>query len=507
MQRSIPEDEGLPSAALAAFVNRFFSLEWTHGLVVLRHGRVVAEAYRRPCSPADRHQMFSLSKSFASTAMGIALGEGLVKSLDEPVVSFFPEFDSPRVTERMRRTTLRHLLTMSSGRNACGLWGERYATLLEEFDRDHGDDMRAVAERFASGREYFGNDRSFVQNLLEDELPLEPGTQFVYDTSATLLVGAVVRKVSGMRLSDYLRDRLFRPLGIPDEATWDRTPDGEDFAGIGLNLTVREIAAAGQLWLRGGVLPDGRRLVPAEYLAEATSRQIDNDAPGRNPDWCQGYGFQFWRCRHGAFRADGAAGQLCVMLPDQDAVVAATAGVTNMQRELDAIWEDLLPAFRATPLPRDPAAVARLREAENSQAFDFGPVGASNPAFPMGDVQRLSAGRNVYGVAGITVEQDAGGVSIGLLFGDGHVDELRAGWDAPRTSLLCRLAQGHTFETFARARWTSPEALEVTVAVPRSTSFLNLALDLGHGILRCHANIWFAHPRLANAEIPLSPVP
>lgn len=495
----------MSSSSLARFIERFFSLEWTHGLAVLRHGRLVAEAYRRPCSPADRHQLFSLSKSFTSTALGIAMGEGLVKSLDEPLVSFFPEFDSPRVTGRMRRTTLRNLLTMSSGRSACGLWGARYVALQEDFDRRHGDDMRAVAERFASGREYFADDRAFVQNLLEDELPLEPGERFVYDTSATFLIGAVVAKVSGMRLSEYLRDRLFRPLGIPDEATWDRTPDGEDFAGIGLNLTVREIAAAGQLWLRGGILPDGRRLVPAEYVAEATAKQIDNYAPTSNPDWREGYGFQFWRCRHDAFRGDGAAGQLCVMLPAQDAVVAATAGVTNMQRELDAIWEELLPAFHDAPLPHDSAAVARLREAENAQSFDFGPVGAPNPAVPAGEILRFDAGRNVYGVSGITLEQDAGGVTMGILFGDGHVDELRAGWDEPRVSLLSRLAQGHSFESFARARWTSPEVLAVTVAVPRSTSFLELSLDLGRPVLRCHANIWFAHSKLADAEIPLSP--
>ena len=148
-----PEREGVNSSRLADFVDRFFSLEWTHGLVVLRHGRVVAECYRDLCSPADRHQLFSLSKSFASTAVGIALGEGLIPSLDAPLVSFFPEFLSPKVTERMRRVTLRHLLTMGMGRASCGFWGDRYAALHEAFEREHGSDMRAVAARFASGRE------------------------------------------------------------------------------------------------------------------------------------------------------------------------------------------------------------------------------------------------------------------------------------------------------------------------------------------------------------------
>lgn len=128
-----PESEGVSSARLAEFVDRFFSLRWTHGLVVLRHGRVVAECYRELCSPADRHQLFSLSKSFTSSAVGIALGEGLIPSLDAPLVSFFPEYDSPRVTDRMRRVTLRHLLCMGMGRASCGLWGDRYDRLHREF--------------------------------------------------------------------------------------------------------------------------------------------------------------------------------------------------------------------------------------------------------------------------------------------------------------------------------------------------------------------------------------
>ena len=500
-----PEREGVNSSRLADFVDRFFSLEWTHGLVVLRHGRVVAECYRDLCSPADRHQLFSLSKSFASTAVGIALGEGLIPSLDAPLVSFFPEFLSPKVTERMRRVTLRHLLTMGMGRASCGFWGDRYAALHEAVEREHGSDMRAVAARFASGREYFADDRPFVQNLLEDELADEPGSRFTYNTAATFLAGAVVAKVSGERLSEYLRPRLFRPLGIPDEATWDRTPDGFDFAGVGLNLAVREIAAAGQLWLRGGVLPDGRRLVPASYLAEATAKQIDNAGPGRSPDWCQGYGYQFWRCRHGAFRGDGASGQICVMLPEQDAVVAATGGLANMQRELDAVWETLLPAFSGAPLPENPAGVARLREAERSQRFDLGPDGApSATAGAFDRVRRFACAPNALGLAAVSFAQDGAGATFEFEFGDGATDVLRAGYAAPRSSVLRRIATGHAFEAFAKASWISPLVLHAKVAMPRTTTFLDLDLDLAAKTFRSSANIWFAHPWLSKVETALS---
>ena len=505
-----PESEGVSSARLADFVDRFFALKWTHGLVVLRHGRVVAECYRGLCSPADRHQLFSLSKSFTSSAVGIALGEGLIPSLDAPLVSFFPEFDSPKVADRMRRVTLRHLLSMGMGRASCGLWGDRYDRLRREFAEAHGADMRAVAERFASGLEFFGDGEPVVKHLLEDELRDEPGSRFEYNTGATFLLSAVLQKVAGRRLPDYLRTRLFDPLGIARDVVWDDLPGSGGIAlgGAGLNLTVREIAAAGDLWLRGGILRDGRRLIPAAYMAEATAKRIDNAGPGRNPEWSQGYGYQFWRCRHGAFRGDGASGQLAVMLPEQDAVVAATAGVCGMQEELDVIWEHLLPAFADAPLPADPAGLARLREAEHGQRFDLGPAGAPSPALPFGETRRFACAPNPFGLVSLALSQDAGGAALEFGFGDGLVDVFRAGYAAPRASQLRRLASGHSFGAFARAAWTAPGKLQLKAAVPCSTSFFMMELDLAAPSFRSRTPIWFAHPWLEDVAVPLaSPAP
>ena len=507
MLTAIPEAEGVSSAKLADFVDRFFALEWTHGLVVLRHGRVVAECYRDLCSPADRHQLFSLSKSFTSSAVGIARGEGLLPSLDAPLVSFFPEFDSPKVTDRMRRVTLRNLLSMGMGRASCGLWGDRYDRLHREFAASPAaSDMRAVAERFASGLEFFDDGGPVVKHLLEDELRDEPGSRFEYNTGATFLLSAVLQKVTGQRLPDYLRTRLFDPLGIARDVVWDDLPGSGGIAlgGAGLNLTVREIAAAGDLWLRGGVLRDGRRLIPAAYLAEATAKQIDNAGPGRAPEWAQGYGFQFWRCRHGAVRGDGASGQLCVLLPAHDAVVAATAGVCGMQDELDVIWDRLLPAFADAPLPADPSGLARLRDAETSQRFDLGPAGAPSPALPFGESRRFRCEPNPFGLASLALSQDAGGATLEFEFGDGLVDALRAGYAAPRASQLRRLASGHSFGAFARAAWLAPDRLQLKAAVPCSTSFFTMELDLAAPSFRSRTPIWFAHPWLNDVAIPLA---
>lgn len=504
LKGAIPEDEGVSSKKLSEFVNRFFELEWPHGLVVLRHGRVIAEAYRHPCSPADRHQLFSLSKSFTSTAIGIALGEGAIKSLDEPIVSFFPEYDSPAIAPRMRRVTLRHLLTMSMGRESCGLWGDRYARLADDFRASpEASDMRAVASRFAHGDECFGNGRPWVRNLLEDDLPDEPGSVFTYNSAATFLAGAALQKTTGESLCDYLRPRLFDPLGISRDAAWDKSPEGLDRGGTGLNLTTREIAAAGQFWLRGGVLPDGRRIVPEGYFRAATSKQIENAGPGRAPDWSQGYGFQFWMCRHGAFRGDGASGQLAVMLPDQDAVVVVTAGLCNMQAELDVIWDSLLPAFGEAPSARDPRGLAMLRRAEHSQEFPFGPDGSPDSSVaPDGKIE-FGVEANPYGVVSMSFEQDESGLTAELAFGDGHVDSLRAGWKRPEASCLGRLSQGQSLEAFAKAHWGAPGVLEMAMVAPRTTHFFNITLDFGSLTMRIRTPIWFSHPWLCDNTLRL----
>jgi CubicO group peptidase (beta-lactamase class C family) len=173
---------------------------------------------------------------------------------------------------------------------------------------------------------------------------------------------AIVHKVTGQTVLDYLTPRLFEPLGI-EKPKWETSPQGISIGGYGLYLRTEDIAKFGQLYLQKGKW-DGRQLVPSEWIAAATSRQVENDkAPsGGNPDWRQGYGFQFWQCRHGAYRGDGRDGQFCIVLPKQDAVIAITAKTGNMQRQLDLVWEHLLPAFQDQILPDNEAELAKLRE-------------------------------------------------------------------------------------------------------------------------------------------------
>jgi CubicO group peptidase (beta-lactamase class C family) len=152
---------------------------------------------------------------------------------------------------------------------------------------------------------------------------------------------------------------LFEPLGI-ENPEWGTNPQGINFGGFGLKLRTEDIAKFGQLYLQRGQW-NGKQLLPAAWVELATSKQVSN---GSDPekDWDQGYGFQFWRCRHGAFRGDGANGQFCVVMPDQDAVVAITADTRDMQAELNIVWDKLLPALHSAPLAPDHEAERRLKE-------------------------------------------------------------------------------------------------------------------------------------------------
>ncbi|MER7282455.1 serine hydrolase domain-containing protein [Dactylosporangium sp. NPDC000244] len=265
-----------------------------HSLVFRRGGEVVAEGAWHPYTLDTPHRLFSLSKSFTSTAAGYAVAEGLL-DIDEPVAKYCDGRGDPRML-------VRHLLTMTTGH---------------------------VVEPQPSGADW-------LETFLAAPVEREPGTHWLYNTAATYALGAIVQRLTGQRLVDYLRPRLLDPLGF-GPVTWEQCPQGRDVAGWGLSARTHEVARFGQLYLHD---PDGT--LPPGWAEQATRAQADNDDGGDLPDWNQGYGFQFWRCRHNAFRGDGAFGQFCVVIPERDAVLAMTGGTTDMQRVLDLAWEHLL---------------------------------------------------------------------------------------------------------------------------------------------------------------------
>ena len=225
----------------------------------------------------------------------------------------------------------------------------------------------------------------WTKAFLAHPVPFKPGTHFLYNTSATYMQSAMVQKATGQTVLEYLQPRLFDPLGIKPP-TWETSPQGISAGGYGLSLRTEDIAKFGQLCLQKGNW-QGQQVIPAEWLDTATARQTSN---GSNPnsDWDQGYGYQFWRCRHGAYRGDGAFGQFCIVMPDQDAVVAITSGVKDMQGVLNLVWEKLLPAMQPAVLPTDEDGAAKLKKRLSKLAV--------RPAEANGDRRNITNGTYMF---------------------------------------------------------------------------------------------------------------
>jgi CubicO group peptidase (beta-lactamase class C family) len=340
---SSAEAEGVDPAGIRGLIDELDSDpgQDPHALVVVRHGAVIASAQWEPYR-LDRPQLvYSLSKSFTTTAAGFAVAEGLL-DLDAPAADYFPEY-AGSVAPASRGILVRHLASMATG---------HLQDMIVAFAMDPLHPVRA---------------------FLATPPEREQGSVFTYNQLATYTLAAIIQRGSGQRLSDYLLPRLFEPLGIAPVG-WQQQPVDVELGFSGLFATPDSVAKLGQLYLAGGVW-NGKRLLPESWVREATSKHVDNAVPGdlaaADSDWQQGYGFQFWMSRHG-YRGDGAFGQYCLVLPEHDAVVALTSQTVDMQDLIDRVWKHLLPAFRDEPLSPRPGGGDALHGIRRSIGFDAG---------------------------------------------------------------------------------------------------------------------------------------
>lgn len=277
--------------------------------MVVRHGHVVAEGWWSPYSADRPHHLYSLTKSFTSIAVGLAIADGLL-SLDDRLVDVLPDHVPSDVSEQGRRITVHHLLSMTAGHDT--------DTLLDAWEWEPHD---------------------LVKGFLRLPFAEAEGSRHTYDNATTFILARMVERVTGRRLEDFLDERLFVPMGI-DHAVWDQVASGLAFGFQGLHLTTEAVAAFGELLLRGGMW-GGQQLVPRDYIERATSKQIDvseSEAGARSS--ARGYGYQFWMSRHG-FYGDGAFSQQCVAYPSLDLVVALTSANVATSEIPDGIWQSL----------------------------------------------------------------------------------------------------------------------------------------------------------------------
>ena len=332
LPRSTPEAQGIPSVAIQNFLAAAEkSGQEFHGFMVVRHGHVVSEGWWSPFAKELKHTLYSLSKSFTSTAVGMCVADGKL-TVEDSVLSFFPEYAPAEVSDNLAAMKVKHLLTMNTGHDV-GAMGAMQAT----------------------------EDGQWTKAFLAQPVVHQPGTHFLYNTGATYFLSAIVQKLTGKTVYDFLSERLFIPLKI-ENADWEISPEGVTVAGYGLRIRTEDIAKLGQLYLQKGMW-NGEQLIPAEWVEDATKKQTTSQE--NDSDWGQGYGYQFWRCRPepGFYRGDGAFGQYCIVIPQYDTVIAINSESPDMQATMNVVWETILPALKnEDELPADEAAQKLLLE-------------------------------------------------------------------------------------------------------------------------------------------------
>jgi CubicO group peptidase (beta-lactamase class C family) len=295
-----------------------------HSVMIVRDGSVIYSRWQSEGVDTVPHVLHSVSKTFTATAVGLAIADGKM-ALTDKVIDFFPDKLPADVSDNLKAMTVRDLLTMTCG---------------------HDEEP--------TGRREEGVD--WVQAFLAHPVVHEPGQFYLYNSLGTYMLSAIVQKVTGEKVVDYLDARLFQPLHI-DKPKWEESPHGINCGGWGLYLKTEDLAKMGQLLLQKGEW-NGKQLIPAEWVAEMSKKQVESINPGtrieqaeergmtkETSDWMQGYGYQMWRCRPGCFRADGARGQYIIVVPDKNAVIAITSDNGDLQGELNLVWERILPVL------------------------------------------------------------------------------------------------------------------------------------------------------------------
>jgi Beta-lactamase len=324
-------------------------------------------------------------------------------------------------------------------------------------------------------------------------MPLDhdPGTTFVYNSGATYLLSAIISKLTNQTMLDYLTPRLLRLLNI-EGATWQTNSEGVNVGGWGLKIRAGDAAAFGQFYLQKGEW-NGQQLLSAAWVDEATREHIRQPLPG-DPDWIQGYGYQFWRCQHGIYRGDGAFGQYCIVMNELDAVLVMFSGIDNddLQQPLDAAWSTLLPAFQASPLNEDPDAYARLRSLCDTRSIAL-PRGNASPvcgtftfALTPNDAQWKSV--HVEVTPEVTILRFDNGTDATTL-NIGHNDWLDS-------ATLFTSFGGVVLDVRSRGVWETPTKLSARMAYVGEPFTLDFSVELTHGAFEFDgaSNVGFFKP-------------
>lgn len=308
---STPAEQGMDPAQLTALLDEIEQKKLAfHSLLIIRHGYIVSETYFGGNTQDTLHEQYSVTKSFASTLIGIALDQGLISRVDQRVVDFFPDRQFMQLDDQKKSMTLDDLLTMRSGLD----WKEEDASFSALY-----------------------RSQDWVTYMFDLPMAHAPGESFLYCSGCSHILSAIVEKVSGENTRDFAETNLFAPLGIQN-ANWSTSPAGTPIGGWGLQITPRDMAKLGYLFLHQGQW-DGKQIVSAGWVGNATQTHTDAGSLG--------YGYQWWtHPTLKAYMALGRFGQMVMVIPGADLVIVTTAGMDNHDEIFRLVEKYIVPALK-----------------------------------------------------------------------------------------------------------------------------------------------------------------
>ncbi len=447
LPRSTPEAEGISSEAIQQYIEKIDPKRHElHSYMLIRHGKVISEAWWKPYAADKVHSMYSVSKSWTSTAIGFAVAEKRL-TVQDKVISFFPEYADLKDKPFIQDLRVQDLLTMSVGHDK--------------------EPLRSVIVM----------QPDWIRGFLNHPIVAKPGTKFLYNTLATYMLSAIIQKVTGETTLAYLKPRLLDPLHITG-IDWESNQKGINVGGWGIRVKTEDMAKLGLLYLNKGKF-EGKQILPAAWVEEATSKHIDQEpeaaaekrTSGQYADWIQGYGYQFWRSRHGSFRGDGAFGQYILMMPEQDAVLIITSESQDLPDDLNQVWENLLPAFQTKSLAPNPKALAKLTQFNASRNIEVPVSAVPNQAI----YHTVVLEKNAFDFTKMDIKSKGDAAELMITTKDSTQHTFQLGyktWGIGKSNLVgpymlraahVDLAQKAPFDYAGSYRWIDEKTLEITL--------------------------------------------
>jgi CubicO group peptidase (beta-lactamase class C family) len=321
-------DSGLLSAMLGEILEENYAID---SVTIVRNGYMVTDVSIHPFSPTLKHNIYSCTKSVVSALVGIAIDQGYIEGLQQPVLSFFPQQTIANRDANKEAMTLEHLLTMTTGFQCQDSYLYRWSGL---------DQMRESED--------------WVQFVLDLPMEGEPGERFEYCNGASHLLSGIIQETTGMSANDYAVEHLFGPLGISD-FDWSSSPQGISVGYSELRMRPQDMAKIGVLYLNEGRW-DGEQIVPSEWVVSSTSQFISATLE-------DGYGYQWWVDDSGMYLALGYRGQFIYVIPEKEMVVVFTSSLEDNDFYVPQtlLNEFIIPAaVTSSSLPDNPEGVALL---------------------------------------------------------------------------------------------------------------------------------------------------